>query len=47
LPWDNDEKHKLATQFSSGESIDEIAEHHGRTKGAITSELKHQGLIDE
>ena len=37
---------KLAEQFKANELLDDLAETHGRTKGAITSELKKQGLIE-
>lgn len=46
LPWTKEQKHKLAEQFKANELLDDLAETHGRTKGAITSELKKQGLIE-
>ena len=47
LPWTDEQRADLAQQFSSGEEIKMLAEIHGRTNGAITSELKKQGLIEE
>ncbi|MDD9158391.1 hypothetical protein PVK64_19690 [Aliivibrio sp. S4TY2] len=47
LAWDDDERHELVTAFNNGFSINELSETHGRTKGAITSELKKQGLIED
>lgn len=46
LSWTNAEKEDLVEKFKSDVSIDELSEIHGRTKGAITSELKKQGLIE-
>lgn len=47
LPWTDEQRADLAQQFSSGVEIKVLAEIHGRTNGAITSELKKQGLIEE
>ncbi len=47
LPWTDKQRADLARQFSSGKEIKVLAEIHGRTNGAITSELKKQGLIEE
>ncbi len=47
LPWTDEQRSDLASQFSSGQEIRVLAEIHGRTNGAITSELKKQGLIEE
>ncbi len=47
LPWTDEQRADLAQQFSSGEEIKVLAEIYGRTNGAITSELKKQGLIEE
>ena len=47
LPWTEEQKNELADQFKADESIITLAEVHGRTKGAISSELKKQGLIIE
>ena len=46
LPWAVNEKEKLVEKYKSEVSIVELSEIHGRTKGAITSELKKQGLIE-
>lgn len=45
LPWTSTEKEELVEKYKSEVSIEELSEIHGRTKGAITSELKKQGLI--
>ena len=47
FPWTEEQRNELAEQFKSDELLDNLAEAHGRTKGAITSELKKQGLIEE
>jgi len=47
LPWTVEQRDEMAFQFKSKKSIDDLAEIHERTKGAITSELKKQGLIEE
>ncbi|KAB7702109.1 hypothetical protein GBN33_03060 [Plesiomonas shigelloides] len=47
LPWTDEQRAYLAQQFSTGEEIKVLAEIHGRTKAAITAELKKQGLIEE
>jgi len=46
LPWSSLEKEKLARNH--GElTLEEMSKLHHRTEGAIKSELKRQGLIDE
>ncbi len=47
LPWTDEQRLDLAKQFATGQEIKALAEVHGRTNGAITSELKKQGLIEE
>lgn len=47
LPWTDEQRVELEKQFKAEESIANLAEVHGRTRGAITSELKKQGLIVE
>ncbi|PSU74593.1 hypothetical protein [Photobacterium phosphoreum] len=47
LAWNNDERSELIAAFNNGALINELSDMHGRTKGAITSELKKQGLIDD
>ncbi|BDU40377.1 conserved hypothetical protein [Vibrio nigripulchritudo MADA3029] len=47
LPWSQEQRDDLRTQFISGVGITVLAENHGRTNGAITSELKKQGLIED
>ena len=38
-------KEELASRFKSNEDINSVSKHFERTKGAIISELKRQGLI--
>lgn len=45
LPWTQEQKSTLAEFFTMGESIALLAEKFGRSRGAIASELKKQGLI--
>jgi len=47
LPWTDEQRNELAEQFKTDQSFKYLAEIHGRTKGAITSELKKQGLIED
>ena len=47
LAWTNNERDELIAAFNNGALINELSEIHGRTKGAITSELKKQGLIED
>ncbi|GGY55030.1 hypothetical protein GCM10011297_29870 [Bacterioplanes sanyensis] len=46
LPWTDEQRADLANQFSSGKDTKALAEIHARSTGAITSELKRQGLIE-
>ena len=46
LPWPEKQRNEVALLFNEGKSIDELANYFERTKGAITSELTHQGLIE-
>ncbi|MHA2713065.1 hypothetical protein ACXZ7B_00075 [Vibrio owensii] len=46
LPWTPEQRERLSEQFSSGTEITSLAEEHGRTRNAITAELKKQGLIE-
>ena len=46
LPWTTEQRERLSEQFSSGTTIASLAEEHGRTRNAITAELKKQGLIE-
>ncbi|MEF1306002.1 hypothetical protein QTO17_29465, partial [Vibrio owensii] len=46
LPWTPEQRERLCEQFSSGTEITSLAEEHGRTRNAITAELKKQGLIE-
>lgn len=45
LPWDEESKSDIAQMFKSGKTPLELSEYFERTTSAITSELKHQGLI--
>jgi len=47
LQWTDELKEEVASLYSDGKAIDELAEYFERTKGGIRSELKHQGLIEE
>ncbi|MCG9761542.1 MULTISPECIES: hypothetical protein [Pseudoalteromonas] len=47
LPWTEEERKRLTHAFHANISIGELSDIHGRTSGAITSELKKQGLIEE
>lgn len=44
--WTADEDRRLAEEFESGMKISEIAQEHGRTRGAIRARLKKHRLID-
>ena len=44
-PWTEELKHEVAGLFNQGKSIAELAQHFGRSKGAISSELVRQGVI--
>ncbi|MDX2369205.1 MAG: hypothetical protein QNK36_12505 [Colwellia sp.] len=46
LPWTEEQRTELANQFTGNETIDILAEIHGRTEVAIFSQLKKQGLIE-
>ncbi|MEC4725999.1 hypothetical protein HWQ46_10615 [Shewanella sp. D64] len=46
LPWTKEQRDELASQFEADERVPNLAKTHGRTKNAITSELKKQGLIE-
>jgi hypothetical protein len=46
LPWPDELKAEVAGKFESGMPLNELARCFERTKGAILSELKKQGLID-
>ena len=46
LPWSKEQRNEIASLFKQGKSIEELANCFERTQGAITSELRHQGLIE-
>lgn len=46
-PWSEKEIEKLRFEYEVGIPIEKIAKNHGRTKGAIRSRLKKEGLIEE
>jgi hypothetical protein len=43
--WSADEERLLALRFKSGQSVPELAELHGRTRGGIRSRLMLLGLL--
>lgn len=43
-PWTEKETEKLRIEYESGIPIAKIARNHGRTRGAIRSRLKKEGL---
>ena len=45
FPWTDVLKEELTSRFKSDEDINSLSKHFERTKGAIISELKRQGLI--
>lgn len=47
LAWTEELKTEVSKLFVQGKSIDELAQHFERTKGAITSELERQGIINK
>ena len=47
LAWTEELKQEVATLFKEGQSIEELAQYFERTKGAILSELMHQGIIEQ
>ena len=44
-PWTEELRQEVAELFRQGKSIAELAQHFGRTRGAISSELVRQGVI--
>lgn len=46
LPWTQEQKSELASQYKAGIKTPELAKSFERTYGAITAELKKQGLIE-
>ena len=44
-PWNEAEDGQLASRFDSGQSVEQLAKSHGRTRGAITARLIHLGKI--
>ena len=45
-PWTEQLRQEVAELFRQGKSIAELAQHFGRTRGAIKSELMRQGVLD-
>lgn len=45
LPWTENLKLELYSLFNKNKSINDLANHFGRTRGAILAELTHQGII--
>ena len=44
-PWSEELRQEVAELFRQGKSVAELAQHCGRSKGSIRSELVRQGLI--
>ncbi len=47
LPWSDDERSELHRDFAADMSIQDLAVKYGRSQGAISVELKKQGLVEE
>ena len=44
-PWTDDEINRLKEEYASGMTVKQMSDIHGRTKGAIRSRLKKEGMI--
>ena len=44
-PWIEEEINRLKEEYASGLTVKQMSEIHGRTKGAIQSRLKKEGLM--
>lgn len=44
-PWSTDEDQQLRLEFASGDHVQQMSECHERRLGAITSRLRHLGLV--
>ena len=44
-PWTEDEINRLKEEYASGMTVKQMSDIHGRTKGAIRSRLKKEGMI--
>ena len=42
--WTDDEINRLKGEYASGMTVSQMSEIHGRTRGAIQSRLKKEGL---
>ena len=47
LPWSSGLKKEVVLMFNEGKTLDELSRHFERTRSAVRSELKHQGLMEE
>lgn len=47
LPWSDDERSELHQDFAANMPIQDLAAKFGRSQGAISVELKKQGLVEE
>ena len=47
FPWTEEDRNKLAQDFTSGNKLPELVEKYQRTNNSLTSELKRQGLIKD
>lgn len=46
IRWTDGQRDDLATRFREGATVDELARHFERSRGAINSELDRQGLSE-
>ena len=44
-PWTEDEIDRLKEEYASGMTVKQMSDIHGRSKGAIRSRLKKEGVI--
>lgn len=45
LPWRDEQREYVATNFKQGETVDQLASKLERTRGAIIAELERQNII--
>jgi len=47
LPWEDEQREYVATNFKQGDTVDQLASKLERTKGAIIAELQRQNIISQ